>query len=65
LPRVVPYTQQEKAAINAERPTVKACCPKTDRAMVHYGKLRDKIIAAEEIQQSAKQKKGGLFGILR
>lgn len=62
LPRIVPYTAQEKAAINAERPKVKACCPNTDKAMVHYGKLRDKVYAAEQIQRRANQPKKGLFG---
>ena len=60
LPNVVNYTQAEKAAINAERSKVSACCPNTNRAMYRYGKLRDKVLAAEEIQQSAKNK--GLFG---
>ncbi len=54
LPLVVHYTDAQKDAINAERPMVAECCPNTDLAMEHYGKLRDKVIIGEEIQQSAK-----------
>ena len=72
LPTVANYTSAEKAAINAERKTVSKCCPKTDAAMYDYGRLRDKVLDAEEIQQrnSPKQpyypaKKTGLFGIFK
>lgn len=50
LPQIVPYTQAQKAAINAERPRVKACCPNTDKAMEHYGKLRSKIEATKALE---------------
>ena len=50
LPALVPYTQAQKAAINAERPRVKACCPNTDKAMESYGKLRSKIEAAKALE---------------
>ncbi len=66
LPAVVNYTDAEKDAINAERGTVSACCPKTNEAMYRYGKLRDKILAAKAIQERNLQKKtNGLFGFLR
>lgn len=51
LPTPKPYTQSQITAINAERLQVKACCPNTDRAMIDYGKLRDKIFAADQIQR--------------
>lgn len=51
LPTPKPYTPTQVTAINTERPQVAACCPNTDKAMIDYGKLRDKIFAAEQIQR--------------
>lgn len=48
LPALRPYTQEQLDALNAERSIVKACCPNTDKAMIDYGKLRDKIRARGE-----------------
>ena len=65
LPNIVEYTTERKAALNAERPKVKACCPLTDRAMQEYGDVREKIEAGEQIQQRSRKRKKGPLGLFQ
>jgi hypothetical protein len=53
LPKIKVYSETFKTELRGEQPLVKACCPRTSDAMYDYGRLRQKIIAAEGIRKAA------------
>ena len=51
LPKIKVYSETFKTELKGEQPLVKACCPRTNEAMYDYGRLRQKITAAEGIRR--------------